>query len=726
MKGKLLNYIRPSLVWLFFGLATIIIVYSLVHSDLFYYVIWGDRDISRSVMLGDIFWVSGAELNHREGERVPGGAIHYISWLLARIHPSPFFTYTTVLTISLGSGFLLFDIAKRLDGSLAGSATLLVFLTSSLVLTTILRLYNPTFAFPFNVLAFYFLSRYVLEKRDGHLVLFLGCAVIAAQMQMSALYLVFIGALYLFIFKRPMSMRAWSLGLVVMVLLYLPWLLQKAVGIFEQTHIVPQINHELVVGLPNLIDEAVIFIKKLPHHLSTTISLGEVRLIKVDLLIPVGAMIVAGLGWWTIRNRYSEAGERIEVTGSSVQIRSYFGFLFFLVFTFLVLFDLSLVFIGGDIGRKARYYSFLAPALALMIGLGFSVMFRWYFERPGQWLAKLGVLALAGLIALKGAVAIYADYRRPTLGIGEHPQFREAKGFLEDIHESFGLSSEQIKVQASFVIHEKNNWRTRVMPLNYLINYLDFSTKSKSYDGCIAVVARHSDINDKYFTPDQVKDALRHLPFTDLILPGKTLFKKAVAENLAQGIRIEHVVVREKYVLLGFQWSLDGCPKSFMNPYILTPAEKSIEEAGTDPDNKLLEMTGSEGLRSFFIRHPVPDVRFPINLRVDLAPTADGTLLVTLHSKQLRNSEALLDGYWETRSIRRPRIVLIATNGTEQRFVLYPGDLGSSTYQTPWPLHLVDIGFGLFHAALEFDDEAGTHRFNLTDKLRVGPQATKL
>ena len=83
------------------------------HSDFFalghfYYIIWGDREISRSITLGEYFPVSGAELNGRGGGRIPGGALHYVSYLFLSMNPSPKFVHmATALLLYYLAGFCL-------------------------------------------------------------------------------------------------------------------------------------------------------------------------------------------------------------------------------------------------------------------------------------------------------------------------------------------------------------------------------------------------------------------------------------------------------------------------------------------------------------------------------------------------------------------------------------------------------------------------------------------
>ena len=78
ISSEVLTYI------LFVVLGTIILA-KLSAIDQFYYVIFGDRDISRALTLSDFFLVTGSELQNQDGARNPGGALYYFLYIIMKI-----------------------------------------------------------------------------------------------------------------------------------------------------------------------------------------------------------------------------------------------------------------------------------------------------------------------------------------------------------------------------------------------------------------------------------------------------------------------------------------------------------------------------------------------------------------------------------------------------------------------------------------------------------------
>ena len=62
-----------------------------------------------------------------------------------------------------------------------------------------------------------------------------------------------------------------------------------------------------------------------------------------------------------------------------------------------------------------------------------------------------------------------------------------------------------------------------------------------------------------------------------------------------------------------------------------------------------------------------------------------GMIVATLHSNQLRNSEALLNGFFEVRGIHQPTLFFLNKDtGTSTKIKLFDGELGKGVFTTPW------------------------------------------
>ena len=62
-------------------LSIFLLLIYLISFNEFNYYLFGDRDLSKAKNLLSEFQIFGAEMNHQEGARVPGGFLYYYSFV---------------------------------------------------------------------------------------------------------------------------------------------------------------------------------------------------------------------------------------------------------------------------------------------------------------------------------------------------------------------------------------------------------------------------------------------------------------------------------------------------------------------------------------------------------------------------------------------------------------------------------------------------------------------
>ena len=701
MKFRLNDFFKQYPLTIIFLIVIVAITSSKIFSyDLFHYVIWGDRDISRSVQLSESFLVSGSELQDKDGVRVPGGAIHYLNYLLTRIHASPLMPYLTMLVLTIVSTVLLFDIGRRTEGILAGTAAVLVFLSSNFFLTITNRFYNPLYGMPFTIVAFYFLSRFVLERRERFLFWSVVFIVLSAQMQMAVVFILLLLIIYLFFDRIPVS-RSTLLGILgVVILLYAPWIVHKIFGVFESNSMVPQVSLQV---LPSIGDEDISgVIRKFLLVVLNNVSLGEPSIFRTAF--PVGAFLlgISGLAFAPWNMKGAGPGSRT--------VRRYMIFLIFIITAVALLAHLTTQALGVGFS-KARYFGFLTPAIALLSGIGFGALCRLAAVQDRSYFVKTILLGVVGILVLRGAFLTYSEFRRSDLRLAVGSNYSDFLSVAKDINRTFGFDSDAIKRRAAFLIKDNGVWTARVTPINYILDYLDLRTMGRRYDGCVFVVARRPFSGPAEISRGDAKQGVKSLPYHK---------NSGMLDVDRSRVAIDVVERRDKYFLIGARLPLGGCPKSYMNPYIPTVEDRYLESRMGRRNGPAQLLEEKQGSSRFMLRHGAAGERFPLYLMIDLRRVGSRTVQATVFSNQLRNSEAQLGGYWKQSEIERPTLIFKRIGQEEEfRYVLFPGVLGKGVYVTPWPARAFELPAGQYRLSLTFK-LVHQARYLLADRFVVG------
>ena len=156
-----------------------------------------------------------------------------------------------------------------------------------------------------------------------------------------------------------------------------------------------------------------------------------------------------------------------------------------------------------------------------------------------------------------------------------------------------------------------------------------------------------------------------------------------------RSVKIDNIVYRDKYTMAAARMPNGGCPKSFVNDYILTDEEwltRQITEKiepGNVTDGKVIPVIIPGTLASVIIRQTLPDLAYPFDLLIKITGN-EGSLRTSLHSKQLRNWSSL-NGYWQAVTVENPTLEFVNRKTNEKtNYLLFDGALGLSGIRTPW------------------------------------------
>jgi hypothetical protein len=279
----------------------------------------------------------------------------------------------------------------------------------------------------------------------------------------------------------------------------------------------------------------------------------------------------------------------------------------------------------------------------------------------------------------------------------------------KDIHRTFGLGSYEIKRRASFLGRNGDVTIPYTSPLNYVLDYLDLRKSDRPYGGCVFVIPREFPQGEGQVSRDNAVEAVKWF-----VQGGGVDTVKLDSSKIA----IEVIKRREKYFLIGARIPLEGCPKSFMNPYILTAEAQYLESRiGRRTGQVQIALIGQKSSR-FMIRHKVSGSLFPLNLMVELSQIGRGAVQASVFSNQLRNYSALLNGYWRVQSVDWPTLIFKRSGQREKfSYVLFPGALGKGLYSTPWPAKEFKLPPGEYRLSLNFDK--GEVAYDLAENFTV-------
>tara|TARA_B100000989_G_scaffold231667_1_gene178464 strand:- start:1712 stop:3817 length:2106 start_codon:yes stop_codon:yes gene_type:complete len=144
-------------------LSIFLLLIYLISLNEFNYYLFGDRDLNKAKNLLNDFQFFGAEMNHQEGARVPGGFLYYYLFIIQKIFgPEINKVYYICSLLNLTSFiFFLYALNKNINNLKIILLTLIIFLTSSDFVEYFFRFWNPSLGLFFLIMSYSFFTLFL-------------------------------------------------------------------------------------------------------------------------------------------------------------------------------------------------------------------------------------------------------------------------------------------------------------------------------------------------------------------------------------------------------------------------------------------------------------------------------------------------------------------------------------------------------------------------------------
>ncbi len=707
---------------------TFFIVVQYSAADYTHFIIWGDRELTRARDLGELFQVFGSEFTARLGERTPGGGMYYLLWALQQINGSILFIYYVYLTLYFIAAVAIFDIGRRMNSSLAGAIATAVFLTSLVSYGIVGKVWNPLFGYPFAVFGYYFFFLYLEKSRVWQIVVSIIFVALAAQAHMSNTLLIPALITVAIIVVREQRLYRTLVMVATVFIAYAPYLGYQAGLVNAENYPDPSVI-QAGAGVAEVATRGALFVDSdraglwdLIRFIVAEAPLGEsfqnsYSRHKLTLHLPYAAILLAMVVFFGYRDKNlhhgATGGNDQKIAFTRHPITLILGLMVIVVVLAFVAFTMGA---GGlTIGLWGYYSGQTVPLAALLSGIAIAELFvlkhpwsRWY-TMFFRLCAAVAFIVVVSRMALFGYEQIrIADSED---GFGHKLDSRYAyrtladkEDMFRDLNATFGLSSDQIKERVATIGDWQSGWKFYREPSDYQLGYLDLPEAENSYSGCVFVLSPEARQPGVFAPPEEIKRLLTSFEATDRTPIGQISYESVVQ---IRSVKIDNIVYRDKYTMAAAQMPNGGCPKSFVNDYILTDEEwlirQTIEKIEPDQvtDGKVIPVTLSGTLASAIIRQTLPDLAYPFDMLIKITGN-DGVLRASLHSKQLRNWSSL-NGYWQAVTVENPTLEFVnLMTGEKTNYLLFDGALGLSGIRTPWlgnPFQLPPGDYAVFFKA---------------------------
>lgn len=168
----------------------------------FYYYQFGDRDLLRALYLKETFQLFGAELNHLDGLRFPGGFLYYFIYFLQTFSKKIELIFLFSLLINLLSLIVLAQNFRKIFNYNISIIFLFIILSSSSFLELLFRLWNPSLGFGFAILSLCYVIKNLIKVKKKYIFLFLFFGLIAFQFHTTYILPLIYGIIHVVIKKK--------------------------------------------------------------------------------------------------------------------------------------------------------------------------------------------------------------------------------------------------------------------------------------------------------------------------------------------------------------------------------------------------------------------------------------------------------------------------------------------------------------------------------------------
>ena len=737
------NYFNIFLIF-FLTLTFILLTYSISN---FIIDIFGDRDLVRSNNLFETFETFGADFGMQGGRRIPGGFnYYYINFL--------FIFSKNIIVINYISYFFsiisIWYLSKKNFSNLNLSVfliTIIIFITSDTFIYQSKKFWNPSLGLPFITFSLIFFYNFIQNNRSNNLFYFFLFSFLATQFHISYISIPILGLIiFIFIHKKNIF-ESISIFFMSIIVSYLPLIIDLIFNIFKNNENDYQIIKDNYIQSFKLIKidtlKEVIFFKvtKLYHSLSFS-----------ELSVAFLVLVLIVLFLFFFRNKIKQLlKKKIELfiffflislffitllIGKNLGTEKFNFFLIFfilssfcyfliinntnlfleksfvvkvinlktLIFLSIIIFSsLGYVFSYGVInviiGDSSRYSLVITPLYALLFGYYIAIILIW--SKQNKKLKYLVQTIIIIFLSIK-FISFYNNVVTNSKNYYEYNYLNKVN-MIKTLKNEFNLSKKNFLNNVSFYIYKSHKIENMQKPsFEYYVNNFVKDNNSKN-EKCFLVISNT-------FLNDYKKE-----PFESVI---KKLNSLEYLNKISEDQKIDFYKF-ENFFIGSFIPRLGGCPKGLLNDYILSKKEKEKYNFLKNKNPNKSYQIKKNDIFKYYLKLSDKNLDFPINFLFEIE-IIENRIEVTLHSKNLRNSDTFLDGFWDETHLLNPSLIFVNnSNKNKIKYNLVNGKLGNDSLKTPWNIFINNLSKGEYSLFFQFDEirQKYNKKVNYYDKI---------
>jgi hypothetical protein len=621
------------------------------------YGVWVDRDLLRASQIFEIFPVMGAELNGTYYARTPGGAYYYILGLLTAVSSDPVVLTRVLIVLSVSGGLAVYYAATRLWGTIAGLVAAGMWLTSPLVLGAGFQIINPAVGVPISGFCYLMFVRYFQGERNAlfWLAILLG---IVIQSHISFLALAVTFAIGIVLFCRPRLLDGLA-AVVTFVLTFTPYILVEMMNGFANTRL-------LILGR----DE--------PNPIYTSVKLGSLDFFFSSVTKPLfqsqtAALVGGAVIFVVISFMIFKAFGRVIISkfGAKAELkpdRTVLGL------AGVLLVGIVLLAWGRGFATQSRYFVFLVPAIAILVGGVTASVLNWTHNAQ-PLMAKWSVIgvALVLIVLSSGHVRVSVEtYKNTAIS---QTRVAQLVSLVRAVKTYTGYNREEINERV-VVVGADGKFQEEYA--SYLAGVVKAPVKESvtAKPSCLAVV-RTADVTQ---SERAFKTFMAGMPFSPVIsaLLGRDRTHSLFAYSLENG----------------------NCYKSLGNSYDHFAEERFARDRcdQAEHDGTVWTEQNARGVRAV-IRDTFDKVRLCFRVDMELI---DGRLDGTLYSWQGRSYSGYPIGHWSFWNLN----LQFSQNGKTASRPLTLTPLGQFKFgRMPWKFSIEPPTDGVYDLVVDYSME---------------------
>ena len=641
-----INFYNPK-IFFFYSIILLIVYLSLL--DNFYYFIFGDRDLSRAQNLINEFQFYGAEINLKDGLRVPGGALYYYLFTLQTLFTENIKTlyYISSIINLFSIIFFCYSIYFLFSDARISLLTFLLIATNLTFIEFFFRFWNPTMGFFLIITSYSFFFIYIKKLKNRYFYLAFFFSLIAGQFHSTYLIPSIFYLIFLFFTLSNQKTKIFINFFLIVLFLYSPVILNlysKDKKIFlDQSQLEFETDVEIFFENKNKIK------LNIDNDVESVISTGILENIKQHLSEKF-------LSTFRIVSAYDTGIQII-----NIPFLFLFLFLFFLfkkkkinlslkIIIIYFLFSLLIFYLGylflynlHVVGPSGRYIIFLVPIFALIIS---NILIFIIDKYKNKYIYFFILFFL--LIKIISSYFFIKEDKYPLL----FNKYKEKK-VIEDFLFSKNLSEENILSKVFFLNENKFvlDYQIKNSPNKKISkNTINHTLENDSF--CYSIIWT----GDNNFNLSEKKNDILNL-------------------NFFANSQINEIEKFSKYIFIKYKTDI-SCPNNFSNDYILNKGENFTEKNLLNvPANQIYKEKkkvnlgfanlANDDVINYYVKispklnnlNLIPPT--PLNIKITINKKKEYSLSIS--SKQLR-SNTVLGGYYGGYTIKNLKFQFVDNN----------------------------------------------------------------